>query len=339
MKSGQSQTGPWTASEPFITSGCPTKEIFVQSDGSAISRISQTGAPMSQNKKSQKWVASVPSCIFCGQPADSVEDAFPKWLIEYLDKHFPPPPATPGMPPILLERLIGIGNEPEIRYDDLKIPVKCVCQSCNNGWMSVIQNEHAKPIFTRLMEDPSVTLNIHQCRSLTLWGVMTTMVMETIYQPEYWRFTDLERCHFWHRRVIPNNTYMWIARWNDRSGRAVLGRLLSLEGTPHRGLLNTIGFGTFILQILKMNTSAIADPHDESFGQSLAEVCPLRGNPISFPPPTDIDGNSGIEQLGLRFSPPGTLSGEAGKEVVDRAINRWRSSHRRLGPPPPANAS
>ena len=53
-----------------------------------VSMTFHAGEPMSGKKS----LASVPNCIFCYQPADSEEDAFPKWLIRWLDERYPEPP-------------------------------------------------------------------------------------------------------------------------------------------------------------------------------------------------------------------------------------------------------
>jgi hypothetical protein len=281
---------------------------------------------MSRNKKpANKYLAMVPDCIFCGKRADSEEDAFPKWLI----KRYPQPPA-------IMERLITVGGESEVRFGTLKIGVKCVCQPCNNNWMSVIQNNHAKPVITRLLEEKSLTLDLEDCRSLTQWSVMTSMVLDVINSPAHWRFTELERCLFWKVREIPKHFYVWVSRWKNSTGPSVVGHLLSRDGTPHNAVVNTIGFGTLILQVLKMNVDISPQSRPGRWDRSLLQVYPPQGNPISYPPPTEIDGYSGLEELDLRFSPPGADSGKPSVEVLKKAINRLHRSSRRSGQSPPA---
>jgi hypothetical protein len=280
---------------------------------------------------------SVPNCIFCNQPADSEEDAFPKWLIRWLDERYPgPQESSDSREPPLVERVIGLGGEPEVRFGTLKIAIKCVCEPCNNRWMSVIQNNHAKPVLTRLLEQRSVTLSLQECRSLALWGVMTSMVLDALNDPKHWRFTDLERCLFWKKRLIPDNTQIWIGKWNDPTGPSFVGHLLARDGTPHKAVVNTIGLGTLIFQIVKINANVSPLTRTGSWHHSLLQIYPLQGNPIAYPPPAEIEGYSGMEDLELRFSPPGTDSGKPNDQAFKTAIDRWRSSHRRLGPDPQA---
>src|SRR5690348_4297425 len=124
-----------------------------------------------------------PKCIFCGATVDSEEDAFPKWLI----RRFP----QPG----ILERQRSIDDTATCYRikRPFKICISCVCRGCNNGWMSILQNR-AKPVIERLLDDPTCTLDIHDCKTLSLWAVMTMMVLEALNDPKTWRFSDLERC-------------------------------------------------------------------------------------------------------------------------------------------------
>jgi hypothetical protein len=283
----------------------------------------------------KKPLASVPNCIFCNQLADAEEDAFPKWLVRWLDERYPESPESLDLrEPPLVEQLIGVGGESEIRFGSLKIGIKCVCKPCNNGWMSVIQNNHAKPILTRLLEERSVTLGLQECRSLALWGVMTSMVLDALNDPERRRFTDSERCLFWKKRLFPANTQIWIGKWRDPTGPSFVGHLLARDETPHKAVVNTIGFGTLVFRLVKISTSVSPLTRPGPWDRSLLQIYPLHGNPIAYPPPAEIEGDSGMEELELRFSPPGTDSGKPSDQAFKTTIDRWRSSHRRPGPPP-----
>ena len=63
-----------------------------------------------------------PPCIFCGKPADSKEDLFPRWILRRVVTRQP------------LSRQIGDGP-PEIT-EDQEVRLPCVCQKCNNTWLS-----------------------------------------------------------------------------------------------------------------------------------------------------------------------------------------------------------
>jgi hypothetical protein len=61
-------------------------------------------------------------CIFCGNPADSKEDLFPRWILKRVKTRQP------------LYRQMG-DAPPEIT-EDQEVRIPCVCQKCNNTWMS-----------------------------------------------------------------------------------------------------------------------------------------------------------------------------------------------------------
>jgi hypothetical protein len=62
------------------------------------------------------------------------------------------------------------------RTDRPKIAIRCVCARCNNGWMSQLQ-ERGKPLIERLWSDNACTLDLEECLSLSVWAVMTSMVL------------------------------------------------------------------------------------------------------------------------------------------------------------------
>jgi hypothetical protein len=76
-------------------------------------------------------------CIFCNNPADSKEDLFPRWILKRVRTGVPLYRQTGDAPPELTE--------------DQEVRIPCVCQSCNNGWMSRMERTVQK--FTGPMID------------------------------------------------------------------------------------------------------------------------------------------------------------------------------------------
>ena len=75
------------------------------------------------------------SCIFCHRPADSDEDIFPKWL----DKTWQLPH---GATHNEIRLLINNRDRGKVqRLAAKKTRSKCVCESCNNNWMSQLEAE------------------------------------------------------------------------------------------------------------------------------------------------------------------------------------------------------
>ncbi len=237
------------------------------------------------------------NCIFCDATADSNEDAFPRWLI----KRF----TGPGSLEFQLSIDAPLRNK---RVNCLKIRIKCVCKKCNNEWMSVLQNR-AKPVIESLLDCPTSTLDINQCKTLALWAVMSTMVLETTNEPKIWRFTDPERCLFYKREQIPPFTFVWIANWIDSPGPSYGSRVLGDKSD--RATVTTFGFGTLVFQVLKVvPCDATGNKTMElrpglPWGQIMLQVWKPQVVPICWPPQMEIHGEAQLEALELRFSRTG----------------------------------
>src|SRR5258708_15403363 len=89
------------------------------------------------------------SCIFCGGRANSKEDAWPLWLMRRLGET--------GAGTVEGQR--GKQSPKSWRTGQARLTVRFVCATCNNGWMSQIENR-VKPILERLLRDETVTPDI-----------------------------------------------------------------------------------------------------------------------------------------------------------------------------------
>src|SRR6266851_8074507 len=74
------------------------------------------------------------SCIFCEGRANSKEDAWPLWLLRRLGV------TEAG----IIEGQLGKQAPTTWRTAHAKLTVRFVCTSCNNGWMSQLQ-QRVKP--------------------------------------------------------------------------------------------------------------------------------------------------------------------------------------------------
>jgi len=282
--------------------------------------------------KSLGWTEN---CIFCGNPADSEEDAHPEWLMEWLKKnmYIDPNDAHPQRLPIL-ERQVTVGGEVQA-YEykgESKVGVMCVCEKCNNGWMSLIQRDHGQRVLTRLLEEPYPILETADCRSLALWGVMTSMVLDALNNgPKYRHFAEVERCVFWKTGGIPDNIFIWIGPWLNSPGPSYVAHLLTGENGCLNGIVCTFGFGTVAMQVVKIIAGPLPTPRPGPWDEALLQVYPVVGCPITYPPHQAINDDDGIELLELRFSPPGADSGRA---AADEALKRSTALRRNSGPRP-----
>jgi len=73
-----------------------------------------------------------------------------------------------------------------------EIKMKCVCTSCNNGWMHDLEQKSI-PVLGALLQDISTPLDSQQQTILALWSVKTAMVVEAVKNSEDRHFTHTER--------------------------------------------------------------------------------------------------------------------------------------------------
>ena len=105
------------------------------------------------------------ACIFCGNPADSKEDLFPRWILKRVDTRQP------------LYRQLG-DDAPEIT-DDQEVRLPCACQKCNNTWMSGMETT-VKKFLGPMIEDLALPLDRQNQQNLAEWAVKGAMCSDTV---------------------------------------------------------------------------------------------------------------------------------------------------------------
>lgn len=140
-------------------------------------------------------------CIFCGKPADSKEDLFPRWILKRVVTRQP-----------LYRRM---GDAPPEITEDQEVRLPCVCQQCNNTWMSGMETT-VKKFLGPMIEDFSLSLDRQNQQNLTEWAVKCAMCNDTVdFHPRF--FTEAECYAFKQKRTIPERTIVFAARFNGRS--------------------------------------------------------------------------------------------------------------------------
>ena len=171
------------------------------------------------------------ACIFCGNSADSREDAWPRWLTERFQ--------STELIDVQAERR-GVSLKPwRLRRPGLA--VRCVCRSCNNGWMSDLENK-AKPLLEPMLNGKRTILDLAAQTTIAVWGMKIAMVLECIDASEGGRFTSLERTRLRTLSVIPSRTSAWLAASAQSS-------FIFSARTEHRASIPTeaTGFATTLV--------------------------------------------------------------------------------------------
>ena len=232
-------------------------------------------------------------CIFCGNQADSKEDLFPRWILRRVHT---------GQP---LYRQLG-GAAPEVT-EDQEVRLPCVCQTCNNNWMSGMETT-IKKFMGPMIEDLSLSLDRQNQQNLAEWAVKCAMCSDTVdVHPRF--FTESECHRFKQRRTIPDRTLVFAARFTGRSldSNGVDFTLIEPKtgGLLVRGHVYNVMVGHVVLQVLSWHPEpqhkdktirlrAANGPWDKL----TIQVWPIQKKLVNWPPPMSLSTIVGVTHYG-----------------------------------------
>jgi hypothetical protein len=91
---------------------------------------------------------------------------------------------------------------------DLK--AKVVCKLCNEGWMSSLEDQHAKPAMSDLIVGKNVAISESQAKSVALFAFKTAVVIDHMGRDGPFYSTAARR-EFAKSLTIPHNVHIWLA--------------------------------------------------------------------------------------------------------------------------------
>jgi hypothetical protein len=231
-------------------------------------------------------------CIFCGNPADSNEDLFPRWILKRVVTRQP------------LRRQMG-DAPPEIT-EDQEVRLPCVCQKCNNTWMSGMETT-VKKFLGPMIEDFFLPLDSQNQQNLAEWAVKGAMCNDTVYpHPRF--FTDVE-CHtFKQKRTIPDYTLVFAARFTGRSldshGMNFTLREPKSEDLVARAHVYNVLVGHAVVQVVSWHP----EPQDEGqiylraadgpWDKLTIQIWPIEKKSVNWPPQMSLSTVVGVTHYG-----------------------------------------
>jgi len=242
-------------------------------------------------------------CLFCPNPVDSAEHLWSDWILEDLK------PVEPIH--------IKFGKTFAKWVDDPEVRIKCVCQKCNNGWMSAIESEN-KPHMLAMMNDKPTLLLPTQQKLFTRWAILKSMILDGSFPqrrpiPFY---TECERTGMKPlSRALPVNTLTWIGRLEVKAFHAGLTNTFGeINGIPKafQGCVVTIIVGHLVIQVLTMHV--------------LPMFATNRIRPVDKPGAWDVDLLEIWPVFGEKSWPPRisfVLKGRTPHHIA-HLINRWK---------------
>jgi hypothetical protein len=137
----------------------------------------------------------------------------------------------------------------------LDLKAKVVCKSCNEGWMSNMESQHARPAMERLITgvDTQFTFSHLRANRIALFAFKTAVIIDHMSRGNPPFFCRSNRYRFAATGAIPTNVQMWFAGFLPmRSGR--INADYREATVPRMGRLKlyicTYAIGHFVFQVV-----------------------------------------------------------------------------------------
>ena len=247
-------------------------------------------------------------CIFCGKPGLTKEHVWADWLKRYI-------PKTEVSYTSLSATLHPTHSEfkrKKVGGDLRSRKLRVVCKSCNNGWMSQLQ-ERAKPLLLPLIKCEAAAFSYEDQELLSAWIAMFVMVAEHFDRYKVVS-TKKERQYLRRQLKAPPNWNICIGDHEKKTWPGLLAHFaVPLRGSKHYPKLMDNGLPrpntqtmTFVVGRLFVHARSSATDLFENTRlvrpDILAEIWPIRRRIIGWPKValTDRDADSIASSLHLR---------------------------------------
>jgi hypothetical protein len=207
--------------------------------------------PIDRGKYKGRDLSADQPCMFCGMPANSREDIIPTWV----SRQNLVPPGT-AEPVVYTSHGFPVNEWSSQTLAFLKI--KAVCQTCNNGWMSRIE-ETAKHHLLPMMQGRTVQLSPEAQIQLAVWACLKVMVWESVAEGAV---TNLQnRQLMWKHQQPPGYAVVVLARapstdWTEFSLQQVFIKAQRKPGAPFDSISATaITLGDLVAWVILNPTS------------------------------------------------------------------------------------
>ncbi len=249
-------------------------------------------------------------CLFCGGSDLTREHVWPQWIWKLYH-------AKPQKNRYTV-KTTGTGKKQVIRKaSTIDLKVRIACEACNNGWMSRLENEIAKPALASyiISGERSRTISDNEEVAFVAWAMKTAFVLDftTVSQAEP-HYTVEQRLHFSEALTPPDDTFIWIANYMPDTNRRTHSSITNFRFTPrdrqeltYRGQVSTFAAGKMAFQVLHTFIPADAPPFEWT---KATNDCPEAATVQVWPspsagniewPPVEYFDDKALEDFGHRF--------------------------------------
>jgi hypothetical protein len=149
----------------------------------------------------------------------------------------------------------------EWHSQSIDLTAKVVCEPCNGGWMSRLENQYAKPALTDLIiGNKALTISQSRANSIALFAFKSAVIIDHMRRDKPPFFRRSARHEFRRALTIPDGVQMWLAGFLPRgSGR--FNTYYSDVSIDPRGRLDlyvcTYGVRHFVFQVVAARYAGI----------------------------------------------------------------------------------
>lgn len=244
-------------------------------------------------------------CAFCPNNANDGEHYWSAWIGDLFK--------TSGYN---FRRLnTATGSRLAWRRPSLGEKTKVVCKTCNNTWMSNLENE-SKAAFAGMIRDGTEISVLSRGASLLAAFAFKCAVVADHAEPhEGPFFSRFARRRFRESRQIPPGVRMWLAAFHDPVGRR--GLYTNYSTSPTLEQFSDLKFYVFTFlaghlafqlhatkwtKLHKQGTPIpVVEPKADWDARVAAQFWPNVGSPIAWPPPLYLDGDA-LQQFTYRWT-------------------------------------
>lgn len=193
--------------------------------------------------------------------------------------------------------------------DSMDWTAKVVCESCNNGWMSEIEGQHAKPSLTPLITGQmGIPIDRSCAHSISLFVFKTAVIMDHQQRRDEGPFFSKRIRHaFRLHRAIPGNVNMWFCGYKGHRGNAQFKTAyMKGQSSPSNHWLMyvcTCAFGHFVIQLLAVKQIGNASFRPSGGFEGLSvPFWPEVPRDYVWPSPFALDGVAQFEAFADRWT-------------------------------------
>jgi hypothetical protein len=223
-------------------------------------------------------------CVFCDKERKMTsEHAWPDWVIERWG---------PGDYTHVFSNEEGL--ERDYRASTLEVRVKRVCEVCNHGWMSDLENG-TKRLLVWLMEARSLYLSPEDQAQVALWATKTAMMLGFTH-PRRRKIPDTDYHYLYKHREPPPFTSVWLARYSripeNPFYRHYGLELVTVSGRSGNAYVATMCIQQLVLRVFghDLGEDMLLAPRDTAMVQVERVIRPAT-NRCSWPPSSALDAN------------------------------------------------